>query len=161
MSTAQADITAIAEWLATSSRMRRTPLGMDNVLIGPYATLLPIDPDATDYPDLSGLAENGLALFVPTQQMPSILPKSRLDMEPHGHPPLVERIRHMFSHRLGVELPDVLTLALTAPDQSINDALIDEGLSDIDLNAVAVLAVPLWAIPGPDRALTTKLCRYP
>jgi len=45
-------------------------------------------------------------------------------MEPDGHPALVRRLGHQFGHKLGVvELPDVLTLALSSPSQSIADAL--------------------------------------
>ena len=43
----------ISDWLTASSRMRRTPLGKDRVLIGPWATLLPVAPESTDWPDLS------------------------------------------------------------------------------------------------------------
>ncbi len=45
-------------------------------------------------------------------------------------------------------LPDVLIVALSSPAQSIMEILTGEGLGDIDLDAVAVLAVPLWAIPS-------------
>lgn len=64
--------------------MRRTSLGKDQVIIGPYATLLPVDPSSTDWPDLSWLAGNGLALLMPTGQMPAATLKARLDMPPHG-----------------------------------------------------------------------------
>jgi hypothetical protein len=161
MTPAQADIAAIAQWLTDTSRMRRTPLGKDQVLIGPYATLLGVDPDGTDWPDLSGLAENGLALFVPTGQMPAAMPKARLDTPPYGHGPLVGRVSHLFGHKLGVDLPDVLTIALDDPDVSLTDALTAEGLGDLDLDDVAVLACPLWAIPATDRAEVTRLCKHP
>ena len=69
------------------------------------------------------------------------------------HLPLLERVRHLSSYKLGVEPPDVLTLALTAPHVSVNDALFAESLSDLDLDTVAVLAVPpagnLRRQPGP------------
>jgi hypothetical protein len=52
-------------------------------------------------------------------------------------------------------------LTLTAPDVSVNDALFAEGLFDLDLDTVAVLAVPLWAIPAADRGAVAALCRYP
>ena len=161
MTPAQSDIADIAGWLTETSRMRRTPLGKDQVLIGPYATLLPVDPDGTDWPDLSGLAENGLALLVPTGQMPAAMLKTRLDMPPHGHPPLVGRVEHLFGHKLGIDLPDVLTIALDDPAVSLTDALSAEGLSDLDLDDVAVIAVPLWAIPATDRAEITRLCKHP
>lgn len=147
--------------LRETSRMRRTPLGKDQVLIGPYATLLPVDPGSTDWPDLSELAENGLALLVPTGQMPAAMPKARLEMEPYGHGALVERFNHLFGHKMGVELPDLLTIALEDPAVSLTDALSAEGLGDLDLDDVAVLACPLWAIPATDRAEVTRLCKHP
>lgn len=161
MTPAQADIAAIAQWLTDTSRMRRTPLGKEQVLVGPYATLLGVDPSGTDWPDLSGLAENGLALLVPTGQMPAAMPKPRLDMPPHGHPPLVGRVDHMFGHKLGVDLPDVLTIALDDPAVSLTDALTAEGLGDLDLDDVAVLACPLWAIPADQRSTVAALCEHP
>lgn len=82
-------------------------------------------------------------------------------MEPHGHPALVRQFGHLFVHKLGVELPDVLTLALSSPTQSFLDVLAGEGLANIDLDAVAVLAVPLWAILATDRAEITRLCKHP
>ncbi|MBO9477889.1 hypothetical protein J7382_10120 [Shimia sp. R11_0] len=161
MTPAQADIATIAQWLTDTSRMRRTPLGKDQVLVGPYATLLGVDPGGTDWPDLSGLAENGLALFVPTGQMPATMPKARLDMKPYGHGPLVGRVDHLFGHKLGEDLPDVLTIALDDPAVSLTDALLAEGLGDLDLDEVAVLACPLWTIPATDRAEVTRLCKHP
>ena len=161
MTLAQADIAAIADWLTETSRMRRTPLGKDQVLVGPYATLLPVGPDGTDWPDLSGLAENGLALLVPAGQAPAAMPMARLDMPPYGHLPLVGRKDHLLGHKLGVDLPDVLTVALGDPGVSLTAALSVEGLGDLDLDDVAVLACPLWAIPATDRAEVTRLCKYP
>lgn len=161
MTPAQSDIKAISDWLTQSSRMRRTPLGKDQILVGPYATLLPVEPSSTDWPDLSELAENGLALLVPTGQMPATMPKPRLEMEPHGHPALAKRVQHLFGHKMGVELPDVLSLAVSSPAQSIEAALAAEGFDDLDLDAVAVLAVPLWAIPLEDRPTVAAMCQHP
>ncbi|MEC3863435.1 hypothetical protein VK792_19315 [Mesobacterium sp. TK19101] len=141
--------------------MRRTPLGKDRILVGPYATLMPVDPESTDWPDLSELAVNGLALLVPTGQMPAKMPKARIDMPPHGHPALAERVRHLLANKLGNELPDILTVALSDPAESVLDALAGEGLADIDLSLVAVLAFPLWAIPLADRPTVADLCKHP
>ena len=88
--------------------------------------------------------------------MPAIMPKARLEMEPHGHPALVRRLGHLFGRKLGVDLPDVLTLALSSPAESILDVL-----ADIDLDAVACLCVPLWAIPVADRQAVADLCQHP
>ena len=68
----------------------------------------------------------------------------------------------LFEHKLGVEgLPDVLTLALSSPAESVLDVLAGEGLGDIDLAAVACLCVPLSAIPAADRSAVTALCQHP
>jgi hypothetical protein len=72
-----------------------------------------------------------------------------------------DRVAHLFRHRLGVDLPDVLTVALSSPAQSVMDVLTGEGLGDLDLAAVAVLAVPLWAIPADQRATVARLCEHP
>ena len=159
MTAAQEDMGQIVDWLSKSSRYYKAPMFGD-VAVGPYASILSIDPDTRTMPDLSELAEGGLVFLVPTQQLVKV-PVPHLEFQPDGHPPLLERVKHMFSHKLGVELPDVLTLALTAPDVSVNDALFAEGLSDLDLDTVAVLAVPLWAIPAADRGAVAALCRYP
>ncbi len=82
-------------------------------------------------------------------------------MEPFGHPALVRRLGHLFGFKLGVDLPDVLTLALSSPSQSIMDVLDGEGLGDIDLDAVACLCVPLWAISVADRPAVLDLCEHP
>jgi len=41
------------------------------------------------------------------------------------------------------------------------DVLTKEGLGDLDLAAVAVLAVPLRAIPAYQRATVVGLCEHP
>lgn len=74
---------------------------------------------------------------------------------------LMERVRHLFGRRLGVDLPDVLTLAMPSPSQSVIDVLTREGLGDLDLAAVRVLAVPLWALPVADRLTVAALCEHP
>lgn len=56
---------------------------------------------------------------------------------------------------------DVLTVALSSPAQSVMDVLTGEGLGDLDLAAVAVLAVPLWALPADQRSTVAGLCEHP
>ena len=63
--------------------------------------------------------------------------------------------------KLAVDLPDVLTLALSSPSQSVMDVLSGEGLGDLGLAAVAVLAVPLWALHVADRPTVAALCENP
>ena len=106
MTAAQEDMGQIVDWLSKSSRYYKAPMFGD-VAVGPYASILSIDPDTRTMPDLSELAEGGLVFLVPTQQLVKV-PVPHLEFQPDGHPPLLERVKHMFSHKLGVELPDVL-----------------------------------------------------
>lgn len=49
----------------------------------------------------------------------------------------------------------------TISRSSVIDVLTGEGLGDLDLAAVAVLAVPLLAIPADQRATVAALCDHP
>ncbi|MGV6849036.1 MAG: hypothetical protein ACWA5A_11740 [Marinibacterium sp.] len=93
--------------------------------------------------------------------MPAKMPKARIDMPPHGHPALAERVRHLLANKLGNELPDILTVALSDPAESVLDVLAGEGLADIDLDAVACLCVPLWVLPANLRPTVADLCKHP
>ncbi len=124
---------------------------------------MPIDPDAPAGPqvDLSELAEGGLVFLVPTGQLAAPFGDGRLERTTVGRPSPADRVGHLFGHRLGVDLPDVLAVALSSPTQSVMDVLTGEGLGDIDLAAVSVFAVPLWAIPADQRATVAGLCEHP
>ena len=102
----------------------------------PSAALLPIDPDVPAGPqvDLSELAEGGLVFLVPTGQLAAPFAAERIERPVDGLP---------------------------SPTQGVMDVLTGEGLGDLDLAAVAVLAVPLWAIPADQRATVAALCEHP
>lgn len=102
-----------------------------------------------------------MVFLCPQGQLSAPFADDRLSRAVAGLPSLVERVWHLFGHRLGVGLPDVLTLALSSPSQSVMDVLTGEGLGDLDLAAVAVLAVPLWALPVADRPTVAALCEQP
>lgn len=158
---AAADIEAIVKWLRKSSPdVRMSPFG-DEIYVQPYAVLLPIDPDAPAGPqwDLSELGEGGAVLFVPDVQLPRAFGASRMERERQAEPGAADRLSHLFQHRMGVDLPDVMTVALTSPAQSVREALEAEDLGDIDLAAVAVLAAPPWAYTAADRFRVALLCQ--
>ena len=92
---------------------------------------------------------------MPTGQLAAPFAADRIERPIDGLPSPADRVAHLFGHRLGVDLPDVLTA------QSVMDVLTGEGLGDIDLAAVAVLALPLWAIPADQRATVASLCEHP
>lgn len=58
-------------------------------------------------------------------------------------------------------MPDVLTVALSSPTQSVMDVLTGEGLGDLDLAAVACLCVPLWVLPAAQQATVAAACEHP
>ncbi len=138
-------------------------MGGDWVFPAPFAALLPTHPDAPAGPqvDLTELAEGGLVFLVPTGQLAAPFAADRIERPVDGLPSPADRVAHLFGHRLGVDLPDVLTVALSSPAQSVMDVLTAEGLGGIDLAAVAVLAVPLWALPADQRSTVAALCEHP
>lgn len=81
-----------------------------------------------------------------------------MERERQAEPGAADRLAHLFVHRMGVGLPDVMTLALHSPAQSIREALEAGGLGDLDLEAVAVLAAPMWAYTAADRSRVAALC---
>lgn len=164
MTQAAQDMAAIAAWVKASSPGKfRAPMESDWVFPAPFAALLPIDPDAPAGPqvDLTELAEGGLVFLVPDGQLAAPFAADRIERPVDGLPSPADRVAHLFGHRLGVDLPDVLTVALSSPAQSVMDVLTGEGLGDLDLAAVAVLAVPLWALPADQRSTVAALCEHP
>lgn len=145
MAQAAQDIAAVRAWVKASSPGRYLSLLGDWVCPPSFAALLPVDPDAPAGPqhDLSLLADGGLVFLCPQDQLAAPLCAGRLERTTDGPPSPADRVAHLFGHRLGVDLPEVLTLALDDPGLSLTDALSGEGMSDIDLAAVAVVAVPL------------------
>lgn len=107
----------------------------DWVSPAPFAALLPIDPDAPAGPQvvLSELAEGGLVFLCPQGQLVAPFAADRIARPVDGLP---------------------------SPAQSVMDVLTGEGPGDLDL-AVAVLAVPLWALPVADRPTVAALCEHP
>ena len=99
--------------------------------------------------------------MVPTGQLSAPFVADRIERPVDGLPSPADRVAHLFKHRLGVDLPDVLTIALDDPAVSLMGVLAGEELGDLDLAAVAVLAVPLWAIPADQRATVAGLCEHP
>ena len=152
---------AIAAWVKPSSPGKfRAPMDGDWVFPAPFAALLPIDPDAPAGPqvDLSDLADGGLVFLVPTGQLAAPFAADRIERVVDGLPSPADRVAHLFGHR--PDLPDMLTIAVGDPAVSLTDVLTGEGLGDLDLAAVAILAVPLWALPADQRATVAGLCEH-
>lgn len=89
------------------------------------------------------------------------MPVPHLDMKPEGHLALIERIHHLLKFKLGSDLPDVWTIAIANPSTSISDVLAAEVLTGLDLDAVAILVVPIRTLSAEDRSTVAAPCRYP
>ncbi|WP_113670742.1 hypothetical protein [Rhodovulum sp. BSW8] len=99
--------------------------------------------------------------FMPTGQLAATFGADRLPRAVDGLRSPAERVAHLFGHRPGVDLPDVLIVALSSPAQSDMDVLCGEGLGDLDLAAVACLCVPLWVLPAAQRATVAAAREHP
>lgn len=64
MTAAQEDMGQIVDWLAKSSRYYKAPLFGD-VAVGPYASLLPIDPDTRTMPTCRNWPKAGWSSLCP------------------------------------------------------------------------------------------------
>jgi len=67
----------------------------------------------------------------------------------------------MSGDRRRVELEDGQRVALELRARGVRDGLTGEVRGDLDLAAVADLAVPLWAIPADQRSTVAALCEHP
>ena len=107
------------------------------------------------YPNLP---KGAWLLLVPTGQLGAAFGANRLERAIDDLPSPADRVAHLF----GLDLPGVLTVALSSPAQSVMDVLTGgKGLATLILPPVAVLAAPLWAIPANQRATVAGLCEYP
>lgn len=129
---------------------------------GRYAEILPWDFDEAPTDDF---AEQALPLFVPFVQASGIaLPEAADLTAPPGQLRAFFRLNHLLFRMedaalalpwrgtaQGDHLPLCAVIALTDPAQPIADAVSASGAGAIDLEAVPLLAVPLWAMSPKER----------
>ncbi|WP_158599029.1 hypothetical protein [Rhodophyticola porphyridii] len=148
-------------WLAASSPAKRPAPMHGYVQVPNYACLWPVNPAVADYPDLSGLGERQMPLYVPTVALAAPVMDQRLGWSCAALPAVSERLHHMLHHvpETRWDVPgDVLAVGIASPATTINAALAAEGLS-VDLTEAALLAVPLYTVTASDRARTLEVCR--
>lgn len=162
MTTAAARLAALAAWLDKSSAQRLSPLG-DRVLVGRFAEVLPWDFDEAPTTDF---AEHALPLFVPFAQCDGVaLPETADLTAPSSQDRAFFRLNHLL-FRLedaaldlpwrgkgpGDKLPVCAVIGLDDPETPISDAVDAAGAGAVDLDALPLLAVPLWALSPKERA---------
>lgn len=162
MTTAATRLAALAAWLDKSSAQRRSPMG-DAVLVGRFAEILPWDFDEAPTTDF---AEHALPLFVPFAQTTGVaLPEVADLTAPAGQQRAFFRLWHLLfrledaamdlpwrGHEPGDKLPLCAVIGLDDPDAPISDAVDAAGAGALDLDALPLLAVPMWALSVKERA---------
>lgn len=162
MTTAAARLAALAAWLDRSSAQRLSPLG-DRVLVGRFAEILPWDFDEAPTSDF---AEHALPLFVPFEQATGVaLPETADLTAPPSQDRAFFRLNHLLfrledaaldlpwrGHAPGDQLPLCAVIGLDDPDAPISGAVDAAGAGAVDLDALPLLAVPLWALSPKERA---------
>lgn len=158
--TAAADISRLAAWLVASSPAKRPAPQYGFVQVPPMACLWPVDPAAADYPDLSGLGERQLPLYVAAQALAAPVMDQRLGWSCAALPAVSERLHHILHHvpESRWDVPRVVAVGIASPATTINAALAAEGLA-VDLTETALIAVPLYAVTATDRARVQEVCR--
>ena len=162
MTLAAEKLKALAAWLDKSSAQRRSPMG-DAVLVGRFAEILPWDFDELPAADF---AEHALPLFVPFAQTTGVaLPEVADLTAPAGQQRAFFRLWHLLfrledaamdlpwrGHEPGDKLPLCAVIGLDDPDAPISDAVDAAGAGALDLDALPLLAVPMWALSVKERA---------
>lgn len=160
--TAATRLSRLAAWLDKSSASRPSPMG-DTMVFGRYAELLPWD---FDEPPTEDFAEHALPLFVSYEQANGVtLPEAADLSPPRGQLRAFFRLQHLLfrmedaalnlawhGKAQGDQLPVCAVVGLSEPAQPIAAAVAAAGAGAIDLDAVPLLAVPLWAMSPKERA---------
>jgi len=161
MTTAAARLAALAAWLDKSSAQRLSPLG-DRVLVGRFAEILPWDFDEAPTSDFD---EHALPLFVPFEQCDGVKLPDVADLAaPPSQQRAFFRLNHLLfkledaaldlpwrGHAPDDKLPLCAVIGLNDPETPISDAVDAAGAGAVDLDAVPLLAVPLWALSPKER----------
>ena len=159
--TAATDISRLVAWIAASSPAKRPAPMHGFVQVPPWACLWPVDPAAADYPDLSGLGERQLPLFVPAQALSAPVMDQRLGWSCAALPSVSDRLHHVLHHvpEIRWDVPvGLLAVGIASPATTINAALAAEGLV-LSLEETAVLFCPLYAVTSKDRSRAQEVCR--
>jgi hypothetical protein len=139
---AQQRIAALSAWFDRNSRWGKTPNG-DTLIVGRYASVVPWDFETRPFADADLQA---LLFFVSDAECDGVSlsdydPSDAIDTQ-HD---VADRIEHILWLAEDGKLPPVAIVGLDDPAEPISGAVARAGLA-IDLDAVPVLAVPLWPL---------------
>lgn len=138
MPTPQQAISAFADWIAASSKPRKTPLG-GVTDVGPYAVLVPLALDQSPAPAFDPEA---LPMWIPQAQAPAKLPAIDTDA-PASQDHKAQRLAHIVWLVAEGRFPGVQLIDLTDPDETLQAAL-DRQAPGLDLEQTAVVFLPRW-----------------
>lgn len=150
MTLAQQRLAELATWIGLSSRSRRTRMG--TISFGPWAVIVPSD--VTETP-MSGFDPKALPLFVPTEQTEGVKLAAIDKTAPTSQDHMASRLGHLIWRVHDGKLPPAAIIGLESPSQALQDAIAGVGADDIDMTAVPVLCVPLWALTANEYATVT------
>lgn len=138
MPTPQQAISAFADWIAESSKPRKTPLG-GVTDVGPYAVLVAQD---LSLPPAPSFDPEALPLWIPQAQAPANLPAIDTDA-PASQDHRAQRLAHIVWLVEEGRLPPLQLIDLTDPDEKLQAAL-DRQAPGLDLEQTAVVFLARW-----------------
>ena len=121
-----------------------------------------IVPSAMNGLPMAGWDASALPLFVPGEQCDGLtLPLPTMDA-PASQDHMWARLAHILFRIEDGTLPPAVVIGLANAGSTIGEALAAVGMAGTDLDAVACLAVPVWAIPEPHHpAIARRLPHVP
>ena len=144
---AQQRIAALASWFDRNSRWGTTPNG-GTLIVGRYASVVPWD---FETPPIADAETQALLFFVSEAECDGV---SLSDYDPNDpvltQHDIADRLTHIIWRAEDQTLPPVAIVGLDDPAEPIAAAVARAGLA-IDLDAVPVLAVPLWPLSDGTR----------
>ena len=141
MTLAQQRLAELATWIGLSSQSRRTRMG--TISFGPWAVIVPSN---VTEPPMSGFDPKALPIFVPTEQAEGVNVAAIDRRAPDSQDHMVSRLAHLIWCVQDGKLPPAAIIGLESPSAPLQDAIAEAGADDLDMNALPVLCVPLWAL---------------
>ncbi len=132
----QQALSALADWIAESSKPRKTPLG-GVTDVGPYAVLVAQD---LSLPPAPSFDPEALPLWIPQAQAPANLPGIDANA-PASQDHRAQRLAHIVWLVAEGRLPSMQLIDLTDPDETLQAAL-DRQAPGLDLEQTAVVFLP-------------------
>lgn len=95
---------------------------------------------------MSGFDPKALPIFVPTEQTDGVTLAAIDKTAPDSQDHMASRLAHLIWRVQDGKLPPAAIIGLESPSAPLQDAISEAGGDDLDMTAVPVLCVPLWAL---------------